>query len=947
MDTIEVKVRPSAKKSAGGADSKPRRRGKRQASTTPTRLTRAMLKKLNENGGPPVKLDPGLEMAPRRRSKGSKSPKEATPDEAVSNDVQADPTVQESGSEPKPSEKDKIVSESEVAAASRLAQAAIAAGLTKKDIAKSPRTSGDQRATGLVQLTKDDLRQIFKDAIITLEIKQDVESHWLARTEFLTWWQRPIGNIDPIKEDVRRLVYRWGLDLQQQIGDDVEIPVSLLESWRADTGFTEDNDLVGEVMIEEPRIPEPRSPEPDVGAAALKSIKESFALAKRDLTDWKHFFDGGMSPERPFRSKRFWGAVLSDLQAEAEMLQEKIRKLDVYSPSTATESTREAADSLLRNVQEWRGQLQKDQDDFQDEMNREEEANRIDEAQNDFRAEEDAQMSQPEEEKQETEAEKEENQTAEVKEDHGSSTEDIVMSGVEPAPAGQAPEGMGHDDTFKPNQSAHASEKESSQEPVTPVRSDESMLPTPTHINDEESDHGLAGLRETDADQFHISGDISSQSEEEKEAEAEGPEGIISERLGSAAQYKESVHDEEVSKTGGETQSQEAIPEASPERIPEASPEASPEATLVATPERTPEANPEAPPERIPEVTLEEVPEGMPKATPETSPEAGPDPDPEALPERILGGVPRATPERITEATPEVTPEREPDVTPERVSEAIAGAILGLAATPQSPYDISCPIPPWERHGRKQEHPEVGAADEAKERSLEIETDTSSVKSNIRPGSSTGVEATPWSLGVISCYSRGSGQEHPEANAGAADASSVKSNIRPGSSTGVEVTPWPLATISCPVPPWERSGREQQHPEANVPAAGEAKEPFLEIEPDTSSVMSNIRPGSAAGIEGGTEITADHTPPPPYKAGSPQDSNVGSSSDVPQAVSPRESPDVSLAWRSHKPQWEDVTSHLDVGLNENDYSADEVDDDEEEVYDYLQGEEEEEDDFDL
>lgn len=840
MDTIEVKVRPPAKKPAVGGDSKPRRRGKRQAATTPTRLTRAMLKKLKENGGAPVELDPGLEMAPRRRSRGSKSPREVTPDQSIANDLKAKPTVQESGPELGPSEKEKLVSESDVAAASRLAQAAIAAGLTRKEIAESPHTTGHQRATGLVHLTKDDLSGIFKEVVNELGIQyvQDVESHWLARTEFLTWWQRPVANIDPIKEDVRRLVFRWGKDLKMQIGDNVEIPVSVLESWRADDAFAGGHDLVTEVMREEPR-----SPESDVGGAAIRAIKESFRLAKRDLADWKDFFDGAMSPERPFRSKRVWGARLSELQAEAAMLQEKIRKLDVYNLDTVGSSSRQAADSLLRDVQDWRDQLQKDQDAFQDEVDREEQAHPIEKAENDHRAEEDVQLgTQPEEEIQKTEVEKEGTQTTEVEEDHESNTEDIVMSGVEPAPAEQASEETGHDDDsrLRVDQSAHTSDGEASQERVSPVRSDESMLPTPTHLNDVGSDHGLAGLRGNDADQLFTSGDSSAPSEEERNAEANDSEGVISERVESAAEYKESVRDEEAPETEGESQGQDEDPEASPE------------ATLVATPERNPEANPEATPKEVPEALTERILEATPGRIQEVTLEGIPETFPEVFPERVLEEVTRAMPARLKEATLEVTPEREPEVTPERVS----------GANPErSPEPIPEAIP----------------------------------------------ESTP------------------------------------------EATPWLPSTVSCYDPAWEWPGREHEDTENPAPpaagAADEAEGPSLETKPDTSSAMSSIRPGSSAGVEGEMGTTADHTQPPPHKAGSPQDNHVGSSPDVPQAVSPRESPGLVSAWRFHKPQWEDLSSPLGRGSNANDYSANEVDDDEE-VYDYLE-EEEEEDDFDL
>ncbi|KAI3395130.1 hypothetical protein diail_1745 [Diaporthe ilicicola] len=570
MSTIEVKVRSPTKKRVGGGDGPSGRRGKRQQlATAPTRLTRSRLKKLNENNGPPVTLDPGLEMGARRGGKRERFPKEAVQDRTSTVGAEGTSQVHESSPESGPAKKakkDNRVSSADVAAASRLAQAAMAAGLTRKDPeASTPTSAGLERPAGLVRFTKDDLKEVFREVVGELDIRQNVEPHWLARTEFLTWWSRPVANIDPIKEDVRRLVLRWGKDLKTQSNDDTEVPLWMLDTWTADNVLVADMDMETEVtrkVLREGTYGD--------GDEDIRSLRGALALAKQELTNRKHSFDGKMSPDRRFGSKRFWGAMLSEIQQDAAIFEKKIRQLNVFNLDNVAASTRQAADSLLAEVQEWRAQLQEDNDALKHEVDREEEADRIQKADDFLRAAEDTHVAAPPNETQEMEADKVGIQGPEVEEDHGSSTGDIVLSGVEPGLVEQSSEETGQVENSK-SSSAHASGKEASQGTPSPVRSDESALPTPTHINDAESDHGLSKLR--DASQIDLGRGSSAPSDKEDEFEAEP-----------AAEHKESDREDDAPKTEEDSESQIATPEQSPGSTPERIQEATPEENTEATP---------------------------------------------------------------------------------------------------------------------------------------------------------------------------------------------------------------------------------------------------------------------------------------------------------------------------------------------------------------------------
>lgn len=455
MDTIEVKMNSPTKKRAGD-DGPYERREKRQA-TTPPRLTRAMLRKLNENGGPPVELNPGLDMGIRRRSQGTRPPKRAAQDEAVGGSVkrtsktrkrgrgaksqpkksqlvESRPTVtrltEPQSTEPRPIEpestkpqptesqpteqqfiqvpptdQEKKISEADVAAASRLAQAAMAAGLTgTSSEAGSPVV---EVLTDLVRFTTEDLRTILSETVMEDEIRQKMEPHWLARMEFLTWLERPAADMHRIKGEISRLAARWSRDLRNQDTSGVDVPISTLESWRADITIVSDpgrsvdssqarneggNTSDEKEGAEKEGDEKESDTEVDGTQAAvevrdetegdeevsnhdrsevLRALAESVTLMARDMAEWKEAFGKEMTAEPDFRSKRAWDARISESQREAEILEKKAENLDVCKSLRITKSAMQAAEQMLDELQKFRIGLRMDREAFWDEFDQE------------------------------------------------------------------------------------------------------------------------------------------------------------------------------------------------------------------------------------------------------------------------------------------------------------------------------------------------------------------------------------------------------------------------------------------------------------------------------------------------------------------------------------------------------------------------------------------------
>lgn len=546
-----------------------------------------MLKKLNQNGGPPVELSPGLDMGVRRRGPRTRAPKRTAQDQAVGGSVKRAPTKRRkgAGAEPQlkvpqskeaqhkeaqppepqsaephviqqpPTDQEKRISEADVAAASRLAQAAIAAGLTGTTSEAGTPVVEDPPC--LVRFTKEDLRNILTEAVADARIQQKMEPHWLARTEFLTWWERPAADMHNIKVQVSRLAVRWSKDLQTQDPDDVDIPASILESWRTteivigadpkeDTDEKEGNNEDGmtgvgndgnqkerdkerdstkenEIQTTEEQGDEKQEDEKqedeegvardshDVGEA----LAESVTLAVRDMLEWKEAFDKEMSAEPTFRSKRAWAARISESQIEATMLERKAWDLDVHKSKWATQSTMQAVQRLLDELQKFRVGIRMDREAFWDEFDQEgaerlaettemdqstevemQEAVQKDDALDIVAETEDIQMTEFEAE---LEADLEDAEMMEIEELHGSSTGESDVPGVKPDPTKQ-PSDVANDDAdsnIKTARPEHPSDGESRQEPFDPAHGEEPTPPSPARITDLQSEISISKAPES------------------------------------------------------------------------------------------------------------------------------------------------------------------------------------------------------------------------------------------------------------------------------------------------------------------------------------------------------------------------------------------------------------------------------------------------------------------
>ncbi|KUI63727.1 hypothetical protein VM1G_10515 [Cytospora mali] len=121
----------SRKREAGNSGAVTGCSSKRQA-TTPCRITRSRFKNMNKNNSTPESLNPGLEIKPRRRrahGRGQQAAATATrPQDTI---IEVSKASEKLENKPAPdSPTHKRASEADVAAASRLAQAAVKAGLT-------------------------------------------------------------------------------------------------------------------------------------------------------------------------------------------------------------------------------------------------------------------------------------------------------------------------------------------------------------------------------------------------------------------------------------------------------------------------------------------------------------------------------------------------------------------------------------------------------------------------------------------------------------------------------------------------------------------------------------------------------------------------------------------------------------------------------------------------
>lgn len=566
MDTIEVRMQSPTKKRAG--DDNLSGRGRKRRAETPPRLTRSMFKKLNQNGGPPVELNPGLDMGVRRRRPSTRPPKRPAQDEAVVGSVKRTATTQgrvpgPEPKEPQPKEpllkeplpkepqlvpiqttnQEKRVSEADLAAASRLAQAAIAAGLAGNT--SEAGTPVDEDQSSLVRFTKKDLSHVLNEAVTEDRIRQMMEPHWLARMEFLTWLERPAADMHHIKTQIRRLAVRWSKDLLNQENVDVDVPISMLESWRADIvivgGPSEDTDTSaamdesGNTGDEEKGDEkEGDSKDPDMDGVtnqaakdqgdeeeggengvshdsheAAETLTESVTLTVHDMAAWKEAFDKEMAAEPNFRSKLAWAARVSESQRQAKILEEKAWSLDIHKSESVTQSTLQAADQLLDELQKFRIGLRMDRVAFWDEFDQEGAELLLCQTEIDQSVEEETQEAVQEDEAQDIVAEKEDIQMTELEaeaEDVQMIEDEVILCfsapdggglGVEPGPTGQL-SGVANDDnnsnptTVKPE---HSSDETTTQA-LPSVKREEAPPPFPARVADLQSESDVPKAQE-------------------------------------------------------------------------------------------------------------------------------------------------------------------------------------------------------------------------------------------------------------------------------------------------------------------------------------------------------------------------------------------------------------------------------------------------------------------
>lgn len=1029
MDTIEFKMQPSTKKRAGGEDEGVGRREKRRATTvtSPPRLTRAMLKKLNKNGGPPVELNPGLDMGVRRRGSWKRPPKRPAPDEAVVGSVKRTSTrrgreLETQPTEPKPTEPqitepqsaerqptnsqppepqptelqpterqttetqptepqpvelqvtlpsthpETQVMEADVVAASRLAQAAIAAGLTGTASESGSPVIGNP--PDLLSFTKKDLRDILSDAIADDGIRQKMEPHWLARTEFLTWWDRPAADMGRIKEEVRRLAVRWSKDLQTQTADDVDIPVSMLESWRADialvAGSREDVEMVeainkdgatgddhngdgnGEVGKEDENKTGPEvekvpgtnerddKKERDEEALAYDSrevaeaLTESATLAARDMEYWQEAFDKEMAAEPSFRSKRAWTARISQSQKAAVALEERVWKLDIHESERATKSTMQAANHLLDQLQKFRVGIRMDREAFWDEFDQEGAELLLAKKESEQIAGEDVQEKSQESEAQDTEAEEEDAYPADICED----PEDVQRADIE----GQGLHGSSNGDG-----SASVIGQGPTEQPMEVAKDDSGAKPTisrPDHVSEEITTHEGSSTvkREEPIDAFSgratdMEGtDNGSKTQERSPSEAYTVEEIISiqeekHEAQPAVKLERQDGEGEPAEARGRSNSREPTP-----WLPDMKGSRS---SSWEWPHRQQEDD---------EVVATDD-SGAVEQHNEPSDKARRDTTPELFSSRS------ASAEQVSNE-----------------EDHMSGQALNTSEVSVVSQDTSSATSSIHPRGVDGEHNE---AEDTAGQSLTT-SDVTNLPQDIGPVASGSRSA---SLEVFT----GKREDSDDGSSTASHISSLHGDARSatsGRSETVEETDVQVQTIyevagSIGIMSGSSSApsnivsllqeltlpRDTKSPTGaqSQTAQDTDDEPQVKVEKTSSTDLPQvkspttpgIRSGSDTGVGGGVEDTVhDHAAPGPGPSGPPRGGSFGEDLDAPLSASLGESPVVVPTVRYIKPQWESLFSPEEPTFTANDYSANEIDDEDQEDDDMDEVDDRETDDVD-
>ncbi|KAK7734112.1 hypothetical protein SLS63_004397 [Diaporthe eres] len=920
------------------------------------------------------------------------------PDEAVVGSVKRTATTQGRGpesqskgpqpTEPQPMEpqskepqliqlqttdQDKRISEADVAAASRLAQAAIAAGLTGNT--SEAGTPVDEDQSRLVRFTKQDLREVLSDAVIEDEIRQTMEPHWLARMEFLTWLERPAADMHHIKKQIRRLAVRWSKDLRNQDAVDVDIPISTLESWRADIvvvgGPSEDTDIrnamdesgntgddkkgdenegdkedleMGGDMNQE-RKEQGDEEEGDENEVLPDSHEVAETLAEyvtstvRDMAEWKEAFNKEMAAEPNFRSKRAWAARVSESKREAKILEEKVWNLDVYKSECVTQATMQAADQLLDELQKFRIGLRMDREAFWDEFDQEgaevllgkteigqsaeetiQEVVQEHEAQDIVAEKEDIQMT-------ELEAEVEDVQMTESEELQGSSTGDGGATELNPGPI-ERPSRVAddHDSNATTVKPEHPSDEEPAQEASPSVKREEPP-PLPARVADLQSKDEVPKAQQrsprSPKTTYAGKGIISSREEDKSGQPAELER---QDREGQAAEAGEKLN------SRGKTP---WLPDKRGSHSPSWKwPGEQKEEAKVINPDATAAAEGDKPSHELGSDTSSALFSSRSVSAEEVSDEEQHIAD-QALTTSDLAGVPQNTSSmtsRIHVKGIERASSKADDTTDQT---------LATSSIPCLPQDTSCVA-----SRSRSVSPEIisnkvksttdssstasdisslpedtgsstpGRSEAGEEVEVENTVDRDSAAPNVPEDTSLSQETDPSTTGVRI--------ESTEENGGRRE--STGDTISPSSHVArllqevsqPQDTGYP--TIGTPSRSVARIGLEPKEEEVDQTSS-------TNLPPEKSPTTSGIRSGSDAGVGGEVESTVDdHGATTSDAAGVPRGSNVAEDLEPPPAFSIGVSPIIVPNVRYIKPQWESLFSPEEPTFGANDFSANEADD---------------------
>lgn len=991
MDTIEVKMQSPTKKRAGDDDSSGHG-GKRRASTPP-RLTRSMFKKLNQDGGPPVELNPGLEMGVRRRGPRTRPPKRPAQDEAVVGSVKRTATTQGRGPEPQSKEpqptepepiepqrtqlqtthQDKRISEADVAAASRLAQAAIAAGLTGNTSEAGTPVNEDQ--SSLVRFTKQDLREVLSDAVIENEIRRTMEPHWLARMEFLTWLERPAADMHHIKKQIRRLAVRWSKDLRNQDAVDVDIPISTLESWRADIvivgGPSEDTDTSAAMDENGKTGDHKKGDEKEVDKEDLEmdedmnqvvkeqgdekkgdengvlhdsheiaeTLAESVTLTVRDMAEWKEAFDKEMAAEPNFRSKRAWATRVSESQREAKMLEEKVWNLDVYKSECVTQSTIQAADQLLDELQKFRIGLRMDREAFWDEFDQEGAEVLLGKTEVDQSAEEELQEVVQEDEAQDIVAEKEDIQMTELE----AEVEDVQMteseelqgsnvgdSGISELNPGQTEQPFRVADDNDSNATIVKPEQTSGEKPTqeaSPSVKREEPPPLPVRVADLQSKDKVPNAQERSP---------------RSPRETYAGKGIISpweeNKSGQPAELERQDREGQAAEAGEKLNSRGKTP-----WLPDKRGSHSPswkwpgdqkEEPKVIDPDATAAVGGDKPSDELGSDTSSALFSSRSVSAEEVSNEEEHTAD-QALTTSEMTGVPRNT----SSMTSSIHVEGIDGASSK--AEDTTDQTLVISSIPCLQQDTSCvasrsrPVSPEIIISKVKNTTDSsstasdisslpedtgsltsGRSEAGEEVEVENTMDRDSAASNVPQDTSLSQETDPSTTGVRieSTEENGGGRENTgDIISPSSHVARLLREVSQPQDTGSPTTSTPSESI-------EGIGLEPKEKEVHQTSS-------TNLPPEPSPTAFGIRSGSDAGVGGEIESTVDdHAAMTSDSAGVPRGSNVGEDLEPPPAFSIGVSPIVVPNVRYIKPQWESLFSPEEPTFGANDFSANEADD---------------------